>query len=344
MAKFWVVDGRTLAKRIKTCGLPYVHEDIKDNGANYWECPQCNYRIDICNWPGLPSGVKFDPSDIELLDYLAAKCGVGNERPHEHIDVFIPTIDAEQGICYKHPEHLPGARKDGITFHLFYRTTNAYAKGHQKRRKICDISSLENNVRWHKTGKTKAIFKNGVQVGCKKILVLYGTVVGGSKPCKTNWIMHQYHLGTNEDEKDDEYVVAKVYYQVQKETHENINVRVVDDQDLDPRTPMINACDPLGPEKTPLYEDVACDNVVDNVVESPAQDELNIPAGGDDSKSFSREDNVDDPSGSKLCTNNVAGAATDYLENLDLGSPSYVNLADLYFPCDEDSFSGWLDW
>ncbi|KAJ0447281.1 putative transcription factor NAM family [Helianthus annuus] len=374
MAKFWVFDGRTLAKKIKTSGLPSVDE-VKDSGAN-WECPQCSCRIDKCDdWPGLPSGVKFDPTDVELLDHLAAKCGVGNERPHEYIDVFVPTIDVEQGICYKHPENLPGARKDGSSFHFFYQTTNAYAKGQRKRRKVCNRSNVEMDVRWHKTGNTKAIFKNGVQIGCKKIMVLYGSTVGGSKPCKTNWVMHQYHLGTNEDEKDGEYVVSKIFYQAQKGTHENTTVCIVD-EDSDPRTPMINASDPLRPGKTPLYEDVTCDYVI----QSPAQesecyeqkylvsfptaelkDDLSLPVCADDSKainsdafhySFSGEGNMDayyPLSGSSFCTNNAAGAARDVcpgtmeLKNLDLGSPPYVNLAELYFPS-EDSNCGRLDW
>lgn len=50
-------------------------------------------------WPGLPIGVKFDPSDVELLEHLAAKCGVGNSKPHMFIDEFIPTIEGDQGIA-----------------------------------------------------------------------------------------------------------------------------------------------------------------------------------------------------------------------------------------------------
>lgn len=59
-------------------------------------------------WPGLPAGVKFDPSDLELVEHLAAKCGVGNLEPHMFIDEFIPTLEEVNGICCNHPENLPG--------------------------------------------------------------------------------------------------------------------------------------------------------------------------------------------------------------------------------------------
>lgn len=58
-------------------------------------------------WPGLPAGVKFDPSDAEVLEHLAAKCGAGNFMPHMFIDEFIPTLEGE-GIYCDHPENLPG--------------------------------------------------------------------------------------------------------------------------------------------------------------------------------------------------------------------------------------------
>lgn len=51
--------------------------------------------------------------------------------------------------------------------------------------------------------------------GYKKILVLYTNYGRQRKPEKTNWVMHQYHLGDNEEEKDGELVVSKVFYQTQ---------------------------------------------------------------------------------------------------------------------------------
>ena len=59
-------------------------------------------------WPGLPAGVKFDPSELELLEHLEQKVGLGDSRPHVPIDEFISTIDNDEGICYSHPENLPG--------------------------------------------------------------------------------------------------------------------------------------------------------------------------------------------------------------------------------------------
>ncbi|XVE95826.1 hypothetical protein REPUB_Repub02eG0166800 [Reevesia pubescens] len=73
--------------------------------------------------------VKFDPSDAKLLEYLAAKCGVGNSKAHLLIDEFIHTLEEDQGICYTYPENLPGAKKDGSSIHFFHRIINAHATG-----------------------------------------------------------------------------------------------------------------------------------------------------------------------------------------------------------------------
>lgn len=58
--------------------------------------------------PGLPAGVKFDPSDQEILEHLEAKVISNARKLHPLIDEFIPTIEGENGICYTHPEKLPG--------------------------------------------------------------------------------------------------------------------------------------------------------------------------------------------------------------------------------------------
>ena len=56
----------------------------------------------------LPAGIKFDPTDQELIEHLEAKVSADSARFQSLIDLFIPTIDSEHGICYTHPEKLPG--------------------------------------------------------------------------------------------------------------------------------------------------------------------------------------------------------------------------------------------
>ena len=55
----------------------------------------------------LPAGVKFDATDQELIEHLEAKVSADNVRFQSLIDLFIPTIDSEHGICYTQPEKLP---------------------------------------------------------------------------------------------------------------------------------------------------------------------------------------------------------------------------------------------
>jgi hypothetical protein len=64
----------------------------------------------IQDLPGLPAGVKFDPTDQELLEHLEGKARPDARKLHPLIDEFIPTIEGENGICYTHPERLPGKR------------------------------------------------------------------------------------------------------------------------------------------------------------------------------------------------------------------------------------------
>lgn len=193
-------------------------------------------------WPGLPKGVKFDPSDQEIIWHLLAKVGVGNMKPHPFIDEFVPTVYEDEGICYTHPQNLPGVKKNGSVSHFFHRAIKAYNTGTRKKRKIHGDDS--GDVRWHKTGRTKPVLIEGVQRGCKKIMVLYTSSIKGEKPEKTNWVMHQYHLGTGEDEKEGEYVISKVFYQqdpgkrsekFEQDVSEEADVTMVKE---DPVTPM----------------------------------------------------------------------------------------------------------
>ncbi|KAJ8424233.1 hypothetical protein Cgig2_007459 [Carnegiea gigantea] len=184
-------------------------------------CPSCGHQIKcqpqarINDLPGLPAGVRFDPTDQELILHLEGKVRP-DESPglHPLIDEFIATIEGENGICYTHPEKLPGVNKDGQVRHFFHRPSKAYTTGTRKRRKVhTDEDGSE--TRWHKTGKTRPVLINGRVKGYKKILVLYTNYGKQKKPEKTNWVMHQYHLGIDEEEREGELVVSKVFYQTQ---------------------------------------------------------------------------------------------------------------------------------
>ncbi|KAL9229310.1 hypothetical protein vseg_004793 [Gypsophila vaccaria] len=259
MAKTWLIDCRGIAKKVRHASLPTA-VPIADCGAKR-ECPKCHHWIDNSDvsyeWPGLPAGVKFDPSDAELLEHLASKCGKSNAKPHVFIDEFIPTIETDKGICYTHPKDLPGVSKDGNSVHFFHKTANAYASGQRKRRKIQTEQNHE-TVRWHKTGKTKPVFENCVQKGCKKIMVLYRSSQKGSKPVKSNWVMHQYHLGVEEDERNGEYVVSKIFYQQNKQNEAHC-----------PKTPMTHTPNPRREESSLLGDDPTDDCVTDFVNEDP---------------------------------------------------------------------------
>ncbi|XP_077234216.1 SUPPRESSOR OF GAMMA RESPONSE 1-like [Tasmannia lanceolata] len=241
----WLVDSRRIATKIKSASETFDHEKIKWKSNPTRACPSCNHIIDNSDvtqdWPGLPRGVKFDPSDQEILWHLLAKVGVEDVKPHPFIDEFIPTVDEEDGICYTHPQNLPGVKQDGSVSHFFHTTIKAYNTGTRKRRKI------QNNlgdVRWHKTGKTKPVIMDGIQKGCKKIMVLYIGNEKGKKPEKTNWVMHQYHLGTGEDEKDGEHVVSKIFYQQQSKQGEKNEQEL----DLEITGDVIVKVDPVAPK------------------------------------------------------------------------------------------------
>ncbi|KAF1889889.1 hypothetical protein Lal_00025219 [Lupinus albus] len=213
MSPSWLVDKSRIATKIKSASGAYNPEKVVFKSNPTKACPNCQHAIDNSDvaqeWPGLPKGVKFDPSDQEIIWHLLAKVGQESSKPHPFIDEFITTIEGVDGICYTHPKNLPGIKQDGSVSHFFHRAIKAYNTGSRKRRKIQGLDS--GDLRWHKTGKTKEVKLNGVQKGYKKIMVLYS-----SKADKTNWVTHQYHLGTEQDEKDGEYVISKVFYQQDK--------------------------------------------------------------------------------------------------------------------------------
>ncbi|XP_078434948.1 NAC domain containing protein 85 [Wolffia australiana] len=384
MAKAWLINSRGLAKKVKnpTALSKCAISDLAAQAIR--QCPNCQCRVDNSDvsleWPGLPAGVKFDPTDAELLEHLAGKVGIGESKAHIFIDEFIPTLEEDEGICYTHPENLPGVKKDGSSSHFFYKTSNAYSTGQRKRRKIQkSFDFSEDHVRWHKTGKTRPVIENGVQRGVKKIMVLYKSSRKGLKPTKTNWVMHQYHLGTEEDERDGQVVVAKIFYQTQLKQSEEISPLDSGKDDLDnpiaavsPTTPKTST-----PKKLCRYDEGDEDKVKIMVTqgEKCKNEEPQISISNKRSSvnnsvvtEFSEVD--DDLIISLVCDevldplfppeepwsrsqipfswNDVAFGKENWasnfpdLDGIDTSTPPDFNLADLQFGS-QDSFMSWLD-
>ncbi|KAK8538765.1 hypothetical protein V6N13_009145 [Hibiscus sabdariffa] len=111
--------------------------------------PGCEHKLEgKLDWLGLLAGVKFDPTDQEPIEHLEANVEGKDMKSHPLIDEFIPTIEGEDGICYTHPEKLPGVTRDGLSRHFFHRPSEPYTIGTRKRRKIqteCDLQCGETN-------------------------------------------------------------------------------------------------------------------------------------------------------------------------------------------------------
>ncbi|EHA8587839.1 putative NAC domain-containing protein 8 [Cocos nucifera] len=161
-------------------------------------------------WPGLPRGVKFDPSDGDLLWHLRAKVGKGEADPHPLIGEFITSLDEDDGFGYTHPQKLPGVKKDGSVSYFFHRSFKIYNTKNPKLWMVHNDDSED--IFWQKVGKTRPVIVDGSHQGCKKIMVLYASMKKGKKPEKSNWVMHQYHLGTGNGEKRG-LVVSKIFYE-----------------------------------------------------------------------------------------------------------------------------------
>lgn len=98
-------------------------------------------------------------------------------------------------------------KKDGSACHYFYRPSMAYTTGTRKRRKIQteygiqgDLPCQGEEVRWHKTGKTRPILQVFLSVKtCKNISFLGDSgfceelVFFSSGSCFEFWALH-YHI------------------------------------------------------------------------------------------------------------------------------------------------------
>ena len=67
------------------------------------------------------------------------------------------------------------------------------------------------HVMSHKTGNTLPVVVNGQQTGSKNVLVLHTNKNFDQQ--RTNRVMHRYHLGDMEQEKERELIFCKIFYE-----------------------------------------------------------------------------------------------------------------------------------
>jgi hypothetical protein len=127
----------------------------------------------IQDLPGLPAGVKFDPTDQELLEHLEGKARPDTRKLHPLIDEFIPAIEGENGICYTHPERLPGTTVTGYSHTYSIRSTRLTSSRHAYPYVCawtpCCSSVLAASSALHQTGSESVRISKGKDFGLGQV-------------------------------------------------------------------------------------------------------------------------------------------------------------------------------
>ncbi|XP_010474681.1 PREDICTED: NAC domain-containing protein 3 isoform X2 [Camelina sativa] len=143
-----------------------------------------------------PVGLRFCPTDEEIVDdYLRPK---NLETDTSRVDQVISTVT----ICSFDPWELPCQSRIKLkdkSWCFFSRKVNKYDRGEQQIRKT-------KSGFWKITGNPKAIMRNRVKIGAKKVLMFYF-----SKDSKSDWVMHEYHL-LSPVQKMMTYTICKVMF------------------------------------------------------------------------------------------------------------------------------------
>ncbi|KAI3680654.1 hypothetical protein L6452_35427 [Arctium lappa] len=162
-------------------------------------------------YPNLPPGFRFHPTDEELVVYYLKKKASSIPLP--------VAIIAEVDLYKFDPWELPSKATFGDQeWYFFSPRDRKYPNGTRPNR-------AATSGYWKATGTDKPILSSGgdQKVGVKKALVFYG----GKPPkgIKTNWIMHEYRLVDNASFKSpivnlanrkgslrlDEWVLCRIY-------------------------------------------------------------------------------------------------------------------------------------
>ncbi|KAJ0250524.1 NAC domain-containing protein [Hirschfeldia incana] len=148
----------------------------------------------------VPPGFRFHPTDEELVDYYLRK-KVASKRIE--ID-FIKDIDLYKIEPWDLIELCKIGHEEQSDWYFFSHKDKKYPTGTRTNR-------ATKAGFWKATGRDKAIYLRHNLIGMRKTLVFYmGRAPNGQK---SDWIMHEYRLETNENgiPQEEGWVVCRVF-------------------------------------------------------------------------------------------------------------------------------------
>lgn len=148
----------------------------------------------------VPPGFRFHPTDEELVDYYLRK---KVESRKIDLDV-IKDVDLYKIEPWDLQELCKIGTEDTNEWYFFSHKDKKYPTGTRTNR-------ATKAGFWKATGRDKAIYSRNHLIGMRKTLVFYkGRAPNGQK---SDWIMHEYRLETNENgtPQEEGWVVCRVF-------------------------------------------------------------------------------------------------------------------------------------
>lgn len=148
----------------------------------------------------VPPGFRFHPTDEELVDYYLRKKVASNKID---LDV-IKDVDLYRIEPWDLQELCKIGHEEQSEWYFFSHKDKKYPTGTRTNR-------ATKAGFWKATGRDKAIYTNLSLIGMRKTLVFYkGRAPNGQK---SDWIMHEYRLETNENATPQEegWVVCRAF-------------------------------------------------------------------------------------------------------------------------------------
>ncbi|KAF8092931.1 hypothetical protein N665_0396s0020 [Sinapis alba] len=152
------------------------------------------------SFSNVPPGFRFHPTDEELVDYYLRK-KVASKRIE--ID-FIKDVDLYKIEPWDLQELCKIGNEEQSEWYFFSHKDKKYPTGTRTNR-------ATKAGFWKATGRDKAIYLRHGLIGMRKTLVFYkGRAPNGQK---SDWIMHEYRLETNENgtPQEEGWVVCRVF-------------------------------------------------------------------------------------------------------------------------------------